>query len=394
MLASRASAANALKGPRLAVVDYSKLDNSTRRRQLGRYDIAILGLWPSLQPSYQQAVVQGIREASRHVQIAQYTILSEYRRSGDPEVVRVLDQNDWWLWNASGDHVQWTADYGNWEVNVTDWAPRDGRGTSWPCWKASYDRRRLLEPGGPFEWVFADTVMDQRVRADWRRAGSDQQWQDVAVSKAVRLGFAQHWRCLREQVPGVLIMANASPEFLASPELSGLANGAFLEGMLGKTYSPGRHPDGFQRMWRRYRSAFLHTSAPHCVVFQVYGDATDEQRMRYGLGLTLLHDGYFAFNGPSLQQAMPWFDEYDAPLGDPIQPPPEGPEVSGLWMRRYQGGLVLVNPGPDAITVELPAGYRNLSGSLSPSINNGAPASRCSLAPLDARILVTTGFTQ
>ena len=203
----------------------------------------------------------------------------------------------------------------------------------------------------------------------------------------MRLGFVDHWTQLRVLNPGLRVMANAAPDYLASPEMRGQAEGAFLEGMMGKPYSLERQADGWNRMMARYRAAFRDTAAPHAVVFQIYSAPDDHRLMRYGLCSALLDDGYFAINAASLQQAMPWYDEYDAALGAAIDAPPTRPDASGLWLRRYRGGIVVVNPQPSALGIELPQGYRRLAGSISPDVNNGRPVSALTVQAKDGLIL-------
>ena len=110
--------------------------------------------------------------------------------------------------------------------------------------------------------------------------------------------------------------------------------------------------------------------------------------MRYGLATAMLHDGYFAFTLYS-EVAPPWFDEYEAPIGAPSEGPPRAPTPSGIWVRRYANGLVLVNPSrTTAASIDVGDGYKHLSGQQDPVVNDGLPERMVTLQPRSGLLML------
>ena len=108
----------------------------------------------------------------------------------------------------------------------------------------------------------------------------------------------------------------------------------------------------------------------------------DLQMMRFGLTTTLMGDGYFAFDGGNglSRGNWWWYPEYDAPLGYPRGPARRRPD--GLWERRYDGGIVMVNgSGYDAV-VDLPTKCRDVS--------TGRVGTRFTIPFFDGRIFIPT----
>lgn len=84
------------------------------------------------------------------------------------------------------------------------------------------------------------------------------------------------------------------------------------------------------------------------------------KRMRFGLTTTLMGDGYYSFDmNTRWRGQMWWYPEYDAPLGYPTGPAQRHPD--GTWRRQFDGGLVVVNPTPWDVRIELPHRHRDVS---------------------------------
>lgn len=133
---------------------------------------------------------------------------------------------------------------------------------------------------------------------------------------------------------------------------------------------------------RRYRAALAHTAAPHDVVFQVYSATPDNRGlMRFALASAMLDDGHFAFNSDAAP-TVPWFEEYEAPVGKPLEPPPTAAAAGGVWVRRYENGLVLVNPDKTSTrSIDIGNGYKHLDGTQDRAVNNGLSERVVSLPP-------------
>jgi hypothetical protein len=159
-----------------------------------------------------------------------------------------------------------------------------------------------------------------------------------------------------------------------------------MECMIGKTWSIETWA-GWGKVMERYRKEMAETKAPHDVVFHTCGATADPKVARYGLATTLLDDGYFAYTTTG-QAAPPWFDEYDAKIGTPSEAPPTVATASGIWMRRYTNGLVLVNPGTSTLSINVGAGYKRLLGTQDPTVNNGAVESMVTLPPKSGLLML------
>ena len=101
---------------------------------------------------------------------------------------------------------------------------------------------------------------------------------------------------------------------------------------------------------------------------------TEFQPMRFGLGCTLLTDGYFANSliTGAFYGVPTWYAEYEADLGYPTGDARlllNGTGVGQVWTRPFERGLVVVNGQSDRnFSYELPAGhhYSNLQPSKRP----------------------------
>jgi hypothetical protein len=130
---------------------------------------------------------------------------------------------------------------------------------------------------------------------------------------------------------------------------------------------------------------------PKLGMFAQVGKPTDYQAMRYGLTSCLMDDGYFTFNGSESYNDVPWFDEYDAKLGQATTGPPLTPWQKGIYRRDFQNGIALVNPkGNGTQTVTLEAKFTKIAGSQAPSINDGHQVTSITLQDRDGIILLRT----
>ena len=84
----------------------------------------------------------------------------------------------------------------------------------------------------------------------------------------------------------------------------------------------------------------------------------------------LLLKGNHTFINLEVSQGAEWFPEYDLPIGHPITPLPAVVDVlrdsSGLYVRVYSNGLVLVNADPDGapLTMSLSGPMQLVTGAV------------------------------
>jgi hypothetical protein len=213
---------------------------------------------------------------------------------------------------------------------------------------------------------------------DWKRNGTNQLSTDPAIQTAFRQGQAAFWSRLRSKLPGIKIFGNADNN-LNYPEFKNKLEGALFECAFGKSWSSLNR--GWDGMMAHYRAQLANAASPKDVVLQGCGpNGLELSLLRFGLASALLENGWFAYTvtGESLPY---WADEYSAPLGTASEAPPTAPTSSGIWMRKYSNGIVLVNPTATTASVNVGSGYKHISGSQDPVTNNGLPVSMVTLRP-------------
>ena len=372
-------------------------DDANYLESLSRPHVVILGFYPGWKgkdgKASMETVIRAIKQRNPKSLIGQYTILSETqdstdRTSADTDRGKKLDQEGWWLLNAKGKRVQWTDKYTAYEANITQWTTPDQNGQRYPEWLADRDYNMYFQKNPGFDiWYFDNALSKPAVKsADWNRDGNNDANDSSEIVRAHRTGHVAEWRKARELRPNIFLMGNSDD--LSSLEFSGKLQGAFLEGLIGLSWSMERW-QGWEKMMVRYHSAMIHTAPPHLVGFNVWGRADDYQQMRYGLTSCLLDDGYFSYTNPQAgYSAVPWFDEFDVKLGDPVDPVQTEPWEQGVYRRVFQNGLVLVNPGAFPRTIRLDQGYEHFNGTQVREVNNGKPVVSITIPPKDGIILI------
>lgn len=369
------------------------------QRDISRLDVVILGFYRGWQPPGYAAnptlamrkVVRAIKARNPGILVGQYTILSEaYDNPNDPATLDLRDKlhaDQWWLLNAAGRKVQWTAQYSTWEINFTNWTRPDASGRRWPEWLADRNYTVYFRDIPEFDIVFLDGVITPlRVTADWDLDKADDSRNDPTILAAHHAGHRAHWNRLRELAPNALLVGNTDND-LANAQWRNQLNGGFLEGMMGERWSIERWA-GWDAMMQRYRAVLQNTRQPKLVGFNVMGAPDDYRFFRYAYTSCLLDDGYFSFTDKSRGfSSVPWFDEYDYRLGNALSVPPNAVWDEGIWRRDFQNGVVFVNPTTATRTVNVEPGLRRLAGRQDPVINDGSAVSQLTLRPKDGIVL-------
>ena len=131
----------------------------------------------------------------------------------------------------------------------------------------------------------------------------------------------------------------------------------------------------------------------------------DYQKMRFTLGTACLFDSYACFvnsawdrlrgHSPFMCDEMlvdkcgrssDWYQGGETHwLGEGIEPTMRAGQSS--YVRKFEHGMVVVNPGNYADPIVIPAGYRALLGEINPELNHGMKVAVVSLPANDARFL-------
>ena len=217
------------------------------------------------------------------------------------------------------------------------------------------------------------------------------------------------------------ILASTSP-------LSGVLQGGEFEHAIGKSFSIETW-GGAVALERWYQTALNNVNGSKLMMLShgnVQANGSDPvtfssgvpatwsapwQGMRYGLAAALMNNGYYAPDYGAYDEETTtnrrWFDEFDNAgrgagyLGNPVANSAGNPQASawssGVWMREFQGGVVLWNPkgnGARAVTVSglvSPSGHAGLKhilGTQDPAINNGRVVTSVTLQDRDGLILL------
>lgn len=361
---------------------------------LSRLNVVILGFYPGWKGGTAsiEMAVRAIKERNPKILIGQYTVLTETqdakdRSSADSDRGEKLDKEGWWLLNEKGERVQWTDKYKAFETNITHWTRPDDNGLRYPEWLARRDHDLYFRIPGFDIWYFDNALSKPTVKnADWKRNGKDDINSDPEIAKTHREGHVAEWQEAKQLRPDMFLMGNSDD--LSSSEFSGKLHGAFLEALIGTSWSMERW-QGWGKMMSRYHETMAHTAPPHLVGFNVWGKKDDYQRMRYGLSSSLMDNGYFCYTDEKVGfSSVVWFDEYDLDLGAAIDPPAIKPWRNGIYRRNFEKGTVLVNPNGSPASVTLEPRYKRFKGTQAPEVNNGLPVQNIILPGKDGIILI------
>jgi hypothetical protein len=266
----------------------------------------------------------------------------------------------------------------------------DANGDRWPQWVAKRSQRVFFQPVPEFDiWYFDNVMTNSRVTAaDWKLDGTNWSSKDPTVAAAYRRGHAAEWQTAAAVAPGRLQMGNVDGD-LSQPEYRGQLGAAFLEGLMGESYSMETWA-GWLPMMRHYFAATANLRAPALVGFNVHGSPLDYRFFRYAFTSCLLGDAHFSFTDKAVgYSSVPWFDEYEVALGAPAEAATMSVWSNGVYRRRYANAMVLVNPQADPRSVTIEPGWRRLLAAQDPATNNGqAVTGTLTLPAKDGLILV------
>jgi hypothetical protein len=261
--------------------------------------------------------------------------------------------------------------------------------TEWSTYLPNWVYDEVMSTG-LFDGVFYDCVFDDI----WWVSNIDIDNDGVAESPAVvkreyQKGMTELLKLTRELLgPEAIIICNPGSEWSANSPYFDYANGHMQENALGTHVGTS-----WPKVWEVYQANMQKQPPPprmHWIAVDTdmndFGnvDAPDFlpwalQRMRFGLAITLLGDGYFGFDlGYAGHCQLWWFPEYDANLGLAMGDAQE--RSDGSWMREFENGVVVANSTSKESTVEFAAIYRD--------VTTGVEGTSFAVPALDGRIFV------
>jgi hypothetical protein len=399
----------------------SRSSDPAYRDALAKHDIVIMGLWRNWSgqdtvtgaPLNIRDVVVDIKRRAANkgngsILLGKYTIYNESydtrRNAAQRDRFDKLSSetgpgyrtnNDWWARNASGTNT--SSFPGTWHTNVTDFVKRDRDGYTWTEWATLRDYNEFFKPVPEFDiWFIDNWFFQPRVTADWNGDGKNDGKGETWVREEFRKGMMRAARHIRKLAPNVIIMGNVDGDpnrkygMLTDPEYKGQIDSLY-EGAIGRSYSQEGHTS-WHSMMEQYQLT-LANSRNGILVMTVHGDPDDYAEMRYGLASCLMDDGYFYYTSSELHyKSAYWYDEFDVDLGRAVDPPQRSAWRDGVYRRRFENGMVLVNPkGNGTRTVQIEPGYKRIKGNQDKVTNNGQPVSSVTLRERGGLILLKEG---
>jgi hypothetical protein len=381
-------------------------DNASYQAQVAKYDLLITSFyrgWVKNGKSPRQAVRE-IKALNPNILVANYTLLESQSSDSNNTAARdIYDKlfaekgpngiGDWWARTPAGALVSIFS--GKNCANITEYVTPDNNGDRFPQWYAKREQAVMFDPIPEFDIWFADDVFykPRTVKPDWNGDGIGDDSEDPANWPYFRRGIADNLAAVKALMPRLKTMGNVDGHaslnqgFLRDPEYQGLLDGALLEHAIGRPFSPEVYA-GWDGMMTSYRSLMAHTNAPHMVIFQYHSATPTYSEMRYAMASALMDDGYFAANDNGYTNVQ-WFDEFNVDLGHSVDGPQLAPAQNGVYVRRFEKGMAIVNPkdnGPQTITIE--PGYQRFLGTQDPVANNGLAVSTITLGDRQGIILI------
>lgn len=392
--------------PRLAGVNNGaphSYDQSAYQRDLARLDVVILGYWPGWEAGRKmnmEQVVKSIKTQNSRTRVFLYASHNEVAMDTPmwSDLVTWLNRNNGWLYmsGTSGEPLRSAFVPEKYRaINNSVHGPRDSTGRNFAEWYADWVAENYAKKAPSIDGFFIDNVFTdtRRMTADWNRDGkTDKAGNNTESARWLREGHVAHFRRSERVMPGKFLFGNIADWGAAgssAPEYNNLLHGGLYECVIGESWSTESW-GGFAGTLQWYRKTLAMLKPPKMLVFHHCGDKADYRDFRYGFGISLMDDGYYAFS--HLKQGwtgVVWFDEFDVRLGAATSKPPTAAWQKGVWRRDFEGGVVLVNPkGNGAVELDLGNEFRRISGKQSPSVNSGGVAGTVRLADRDAIILI------
>jgi hypothetical protein len=375
-------------------------NDSSYQASLAKQNLTIINSYPGIAPGGQsmQSAVSGIKAKNPNILVFLYVNTNELVDNGASDAWNTfrskLNSMKWWLYSDSGLTSKVPSAYaaGYSSINHTLFTPKDSSGADAVDWITNFFVNTYAKPSPAVDGFFMDNVFwKPRVDGDWNRDGKVDSQNDATVQTWFRQGFARYFNLVHQLMPGhpqIGNIADWGEANTAMPEYQGMAEGGVLEAYIGKNYSPEGWA-GWKGMMDRYHKIMGMAAEPKLVIFNQWGDATDYQSMRYGLGSCLLDDGYYSFTSNATSyHGVTWFDELDTKLGAGSAVPAAA-WSKGVWRRDFDNGIVLVNPkgnGPQTVTLE--ADFVKLKGTQDPVTNSGQTVRTVTLKDRDGIILL------
>lgn len=241
-----------------------------------------------------------------------------------------------WLYHYAGQRLYWCA-WGWYLADIDHPGWRDWWITQIKSELAINDNEGLFADSvsvpnflGADDWRPALPAYDEAFEADWTRRIND--WMAWARDQ-----FGDEYALIVNIGAGVT--SRETTDYA-------LADGVMIEGFAGW----GEYDRFEVGDWRLQLDRVLTlVNKDRVVILQSY--VQDSPERLWVLANYLLVKGAHTYVNLETSQDVEWFPEYDLPIGQPLDAPPQTiaalANEAGLYARSYSNGLVLVNPDPN-----------------------------------------------
>jgi hypothetical protein len=348
---------------------------------LAKYDMVILS--PAQIATHQQ-VIEDIKKINRDILILAYVPSQSYNTGYWPHDVvfnRLRVQDGWWLRDSRG--VPISAWPGIQNINLSP---------SWSEYFLSFVHDTISTLPG-VDGIFFDMVSHN---ISWINNGdvdvdSDGMRDNPNQADALWLSRTEYFfRRAKEIMPTMYIVDNGTSVSVVQP---------YVHGRMYENFpTPWEGNGSWGTVMNRIHDTQKNNRSPHVAIINSNTNNTGNQNLRdvrFGLGSTLLENGYFSYDyGDQNHGQTWWYDEYDAQLGTP-----NGLAVSDhrhttyqpdIWRRDFDHGLVVVNSTAELVDVDLGGEYEKINGTRDRSVNDGSIVSDIALPANDGAVLLKT----
>lgn len=279
-----------------------------------------------------------------------------------------VNNNDWWLKDASGQKIEiWPDIYA---VNITE--------EDWRDFNVSFIENRInLDKVDGIMYDFVDSSISHY--SDNGIDINDDSRVDTTsyVNSKWQEGMSQLFSETRDEIGDKIIVIN------------GNSLSSYQEDVNGRMFETFPTPWEGDGSWTASMEQYLQKLPAQNISEQIYvintntdntGVMDNYRKMRFGLASTLLGDGYFSFDHGTLKHAQTWwYDEYDTSLGKAQSEPynlldkDNSIIQAGLWRRDFENGIVLVNStNKDQTYVFQKEEFEKINGTQDRRVNDGS----------------------
>lgn len=315
----------------------------------------------------------------------------------------------------TADAANWTTDLGLMAVNYLPGVLPEHNGEHVASYHAKYLHSVATRDMIGWQWAgaYLDSGIgypDAGVALDWLNTGTDQRANQVT---AIRRAMDEHSRryvaALKSEFgAGFRVIGNCNGGALGRECLQTEGVGLICDGNL---HEAGVAPsvswsnlciDGvsgggnsvMESGWSLKTTAVKNQADHRSVLGVKPSTASDYQTARLGIAIALMQGGRAAlsssFDGSYTSTVPMWADEWDQPLGDPIDPPQALPFAGQIFRRRFQNGIVLLNQSKSA-NLSLSGQAALNRGVWAPGVDYGAHQHVTHNDGMDRRYICKTG---